>query len=205
MTTVLPLAIVEPDLVVAVQDLEAQARHARLDLLDRRAVPELRGAEVGPGTGSEDGRREDGQDERTLHARRLPRKTAAAMAARATPATRIQIQVLLPLSSSLGATVPTVVVVVAGGGGGGGGRVRPVAAVSVTREPACPTTPRRSSARPSRPRKSRATGRRAPARACSGNCALNWNLPSAPCGILPPDHETRRPLTECLQPWPDER
>ena len=33
-----------------------------------------------------------------------------------------------------------------------------------------------------------------------GNCALNWNLPSAPCGILPPDHETRRPLTECLQP-----
>ena len=31
-------------------------------------------------------------------------------------------------------------------------------------------------------------------------CALNANLPSAPCGIFPPDHVTMRPFTDCFQP-----
>src|SRR5512132_61189 len=190
----LAAAVVEPDLIVAVQDLELEARHPRVDARDRRPIAELPGAEVGLGTGSQQRRQDGGGEQRLLHARRLQTITTAASEARIAAAMAIQIQVLLPPSPSVDA------VVVAGAGGGGGGLVCPLTAVSVTRGAGlsddsapiqCTTFPSWYVTR---------DGKTSTRPGVFGICAVKENLPSAPCGIFPPDHVTTRPCTDSLQP-----
>src|SRR5262245_58133427 len=147
------------------------------------------------GTGSQHGRREDGQEQEALHAPRFRNRTKR-IAATAAPIaammrTHSAVWLLLPSPS-----VAVVVGVVVGGGG-----LAPVAEpVSVTRGAGvselsapiqCTTSPfwyvtsdGNTSTRP----------------AVSGILAENENFPSAPSGILPPDHVTIRPLTDCFQP-----
>jgi hypothetical protein len=74
----LATSVVEPELVVAEENLELEAPRRRLERLDRRAVAELRRAEVGFGAAGEQAGQEGYDPECRSQLRRLHRSAAAA-------------------------------------------------------------------------------------------------------------------------------